>query len=142
MASPGRYDAFAITAPGLESMAAGELTALGMIPGDAEVGGVSFAASAADLYRANYQLRTVSRVVVRLAEFSARAFYELERKAKRVPWGEILPPGAAVRFRVTSKKSRLYHLNGIAERLALAAGVKPAPAPSVALQAEDPDADR
>jgi putative N6-adenine-specific DNA methylase len=33
-----------------------------------------------------------------------------------------MPPGAALRFRVTSRKSRLYHADGIAERLVEAAG--------------------
>jgi putative N6-adenine-specific DNA methylase len=34
-----------------------------------------------------------------------------------VPWEEYLAPGTAVRFRVTSRKSRLYHTEGIAQRL-------------------------
>jgi putative N6-adenine-specific DNA methylase len=38
-----------------------------------------------------------------------------------VPWAQVLPPGAAVHFRVTSKKSKLYHEDAIAERLERAA---------------------
>ncbi|HEX7024200.1 MAG TPA: class I SAM-dependent RNA methyltransferase [Gemmatimonadales bacterium] len=111
------HSCFAITAPGLETLVAGELTALGIPPGTLEPGGVAFEATPRQLFQANLELRTASRIVVRLAEFSARAFYELERKAKRVPWTGIVSPGTPVRFRVTSRKSRLYHLDGIAERL-------------------------
>jgi putative N6-adenine-specific DNA methylase len=109
---------FAVTPPGVEAITSAELTALGLMPGATEPGGVSFTATARDLYAANLELRTANRITVRLAEFPARAFYELERKAKRVPWETVVAKGAPVRFRVTSRKSRLYHLDGIAERLA------------------------
>ncbi len=108
---------FAATPPGVEAITAAELTALGLTPGATEPGGVSFPATPRGLYAANLELRTANRITVRLAEFPARAFYELERKAKRVPWSTVVGPGASVRFRVTSRKSRLYHLDGIAQRL-------------------------
>src|ERR1051325_10188923 len=108
---------FAVTPPGVEAITAAELGSLGLTPGATEPGGVSFSATAAGLYGANLSLCTANRVLVRLAEFMARAFYELERKAKRVPWETVVASGAAVRFRVTSRKSRLYHVAGIAERL-------------------------
>ena len=108
---------FAVTPPGVEAITARELAALGAIPGATEPGGVSFEATARQLYAANLELRTANRITVRLAEFPARAFYELERKAKRVPWETVVRPGTPVRFRVTSRKSRLYHARGIEERL-------------------------
>ena len=108
---------FAVTAPGVEGLAARELGSLGITPGALEPGGVGFEATTRQLYAANLELRTASRLVVRIAEFPARAFYELERKAKRVPWSEFMTSGTPVRFRVTSRKSRLYHLDAIAERL-------------------------
>ena len=114
-ASPHRC--FAVTAPGIEAITASELVALGIAPLKTEPGGVEFEATPAQLYIANLELRTASRVIVRLAEFPARAFYELERKAGRVPWGDIVAAGAPVRFRVTARKSRLYHADAIAQRL-------------------------
>jgi putative N6-adenine-specific DNA methylase len=115
-------DVWAVTAPGVESLTARELAALGIVPGEAEPGGVQFRTDLGGVMRANLHLRTAVRVVVRVASFRASAFYELERKARRVPWEGFVPPGAALRFRVTSRKSRLYHEDGIAERLAEAAG--------------------
>ena len=111
------HSCYAVTPPGVEALTAAELTPLGITRGALEPGGVGFEATARQLYAANLELRTASRIVVRMAEFPARAFYELERKAKRVAWGEFVAPGTAVRFRVTSRKSKLYHLDAIAERL-------------------------
>jgi putative N6-adenine-specific DNA methylase len=117
-----RHDCYAICPPGVEDLTAAELAALRITPGGREPGGVAFQATAAELYAANLHLRTATRVITRLAEFPAKAFYELERKAKRVPWAGVLAPGRPPRFRVTSRKSRLYHLDGVAERLSTVAG--------------------
>ena len=37
---------------------------------------------------------------------------------RRIPWALSVAPGASVRFRVTCKKSRLYHSDAVAQRLA------------------------
>src|SRR5688572_26128189 len=66
-------------------------------------------------------MRTASRVIVRVAEFPARAFHELERRAARVPWERFVAPGAPAAFRVTCRKSRLYHSDAVAQRLHAAA---------------------
>jgi putative N6-adenine-specific DNA methylase len=75
--------------------------------------------------RANLWLRTASRVLVRVANFKATAFFELEKRAKRIPWDEFLAPGVQPEFRVTARKSKLYHSDAIAERLQEAAGAGP-----------------
>lgn len=114
LASPHRC--LATTTPGLEHLLAGELKALGLEPAVSE-GGVEFGADGAGLATALVQLRTAHRVTVRLATFKARGFAELERHADAVDWRSIVTAGAAVHFRISSKKSRLYHEDGIAERL-------------------------
>lgn len=117
MPLPAPLPCFAATAIGLEPLAARELVALGVVAGTPEAGGVPFTTEAAGLATALLQLRTVSRVTVRLAEFTAKSFAELERHAGKVDWSAVIPKGGAVHFRVSSKKSRLYHQDGIAERL-------------------------
>ncbi len=112
-----RVDAFAVTAPGLEAICAGEAVALGVRPTVGE-GGVSWRGSMESVARANLWLRTASRVLVRVAEFKASAFFELELAARRVAWDRFLTPGSTVRFRVTCKKSKLYHSDAVAQRLA------------------------
>jgi putative N6-adenine-specific DNA methylase len=111
-----RYSLFAVTAPGLEPLAQAELRAMG-IDAAAEPGGVAWTGGADDLYAANLRLRTASRVTVLAAEFRARTFFELERHARKVPWERWIPRGGAVRLRVTSKKSKLYHEGAIAQRV-------------------------
>jgi putative N6-adenine-specific DNA methylase len=80
--------------------------------------GVSFRAPLAVVGAANLWLRTATRVLVRVASFRADAFYDLERRAARVPWTRYIAPGTPVRLRVTCRKSRLYHSDAVAERFA------------------------
>ncbi len=107
---------FLATAPALESIAAGEAKPLG-VKGKQEPGGVSFSGDDRLLYLANLHLRTPSRVIVRLGRFHASTFYELERRAKTIPWQNFLPDRTAVDLRVTCHKSRLYHSDAVAERI-------------------------
>lgn len=109
---------FAVATPGFEPVVARELAALGIVPRAPEAGGVSFPADDATLFAANLHLRAASRVLVRVASFTAKNFAELERRAKTIPWKSYVRPDGAVAFRVTCKKSRLYHSDAVAERLA------------------------
>src|SRR3954470_7356580 len=120
------FELFAATAPGLESIAAGELKSLG-VKGRQEPGGVAFEGDLDGVYLANLWLRTASRVLVRLGRFHASTFYELERRAKKVEWSGFLPSEGAVTVRATCRKSRLYHSDAVAERV-LAAIARVAPA--------------
>src|SRR5262249_45380028 len=63
-------------------------------------------------------LRTANRVIVRVAEFRAKAFHELELSAKRIEWERWVAPKSAVEFRVTCRKSKLYHSGAVAQRFA------------------------
>jgi len=117
------FPLYVVTQPGLESITEAELRALGITPQDGEPGGIGFTGSARDLARCNLHLRTASRILRRVAEFPVRALGELERKAGQLPWDRWLPRDLPVEFRVTSKKSRLYHQKAVAERLVRAAGV-------------------
>jgi putative N6-adenine-specific DNA methylase len=110
-------ECYAVVAPGLEQLAAAELRAIGLAPGTIEPGGVGFMATDAKLFEANLRFRTASRVIVRIAEFRATAFHELERLARAVRWDAFVAPGAAVRLRVTCRKSRLYHSDAVAQRV-------------------------
>jgi putative N6-adenine-specific DNA methylase len=105
-------------APGLESLALTEALALGL-PAEpaAGGGGIEWRGDLASVLRANLGLRIASRVLVRVAEFEATSFAALEREARRIDWGQVVPAGATVRFRVTCRKSRLYHSDAVAQRV-------------------------
>jgi putative N6-adenine-specific DNA methylase len=96
----------------------GELRALGIPDARADTGGVAFTGGRETVYRANLHLRTASRVIARVAEFSARGFPELVRHGKRPPWERFLDAERPVRLRVTCHKSRLYHSDAVGERVA------------------------
>ena len=114
-------DAFIITAPGVERITAVELEGLGIEPAEIERGGILFRGSLDDVQSANLRLRTATRVIVRIAAFHASTFAELERRAKKIEWERWLPAVGDVKFRVTCRKSRLYHSDAVAERLMNAA---------------------
>ncbi len=124
-------DCFAVAAPGLEPLVAGELEALRAVPtgeplevAEPEPGGVAFRTGQAGLYAANLHLRIASRILVRVGSFHASAFHELERHATRLRWSEFASGRRPIEFRVTSRKSRLYHQGAIAQRLHAAAASK------------------
>ncbi|HEX6600730.1 MAG TPA: hypothetical protein VF034_15560 [Gemmatimonadaceae bacterium] len=112
------FDCFAIVAPGLETLALAEALRLGL-PATiaAEGGGLEWRGDLRTVLLANVGLRIVSRVLVRVASFEARSFVELERQARRIPWARMVRPDGAARFRVTCRKSRLYHSDAVAQRL-------------------------
>ncbi len=111
------WSAFAITAPGIAPVTAAELAALGIPHEPPTPDGVAFAADFRTIALANLWLRTASRVIVRLGEFKAQGFADLEKGAARLPWDRILLPGQPVAVRVTCRKSRLYHSDAVAERV-------------------------
>jgi len=115
---------FVVTTPGLEELTAHELRRLELSPVSepGQIGGVSFRGQINDLYRANLHLHTANRVLVRLGEFYAAAFSELRKKASRLPWERFIKPGQPVRFSVSCHRSRLYHSDAVAERVAGAIG--------------------
>jgi putative N6-adenine-specific DNA methylase len=117
---------FAVSAPGmhpftreeLEELGIGSLDGQGQAEEASQAGGVELSGSLADVYAANLQLRTASRLLVRLGTFTAKNFPELRKKAGRLPWEEYLRPGSALALRATSHKSKLYHSGAVAERIA------------------------
>jgi putative N6-adenine-specific DNA methylase len=137
------WEVFVSTAPGLEAITSREMERLGLPSTRVETGGLGLRASDEGLQRLNRQLRTASRVLVRLAAFRASSFGELERKAKEIPWERVLPgapPQGVGRpaFEVTSRKSRLYHTGAIAERLERSLGAWADGRPSVPEMKEVP----
>src|SRR5207237_1446045 len=108
-------DCFAIAAPGLEPLVQAELSDLS-ITSEVVPGGVEWTGSESTIALANLWSRISSRIVVRVGRFRARTFFELERHAAKIDWTKYLAPGASVRFRVTCRKSKLYHSDAVAQR--------------------------
>ncbi len=110
----------ATCAPGLEPILAeeiGQTLGTDAVDPTIEPGGVAMRGDADLVVRANLELGVASRVLVRVGELRARAFPELARKAARIDWTSWIRPGVAVEVSATAKRSRLYHSEGIAERI-------------------------
>lgn len=78
---------FSQTPGGLESLAAGELKALGCRDIKKAHRGLYFKADPATLYGVNYQARLVTRVLAPLTSFQCRNRDDLYRAARSIDWG-------------------------------------------------------
>jgi putative N6-adenine-specific DNA methylase len=110
---------FAATAPGFESLCFNELKALGLPLENASAvpGGVEFKGRLIDCYRANLHLRTANRILMRIHNFKASSFSQLESKTAKIPWELYLPSESSPQIHTTTKHCRLYHSDAISERL-------------------------
>ena len=77
---------------------------------------------------------------MRVASFRARSFIELERHARRIEWERFVSAQTPLRFRVTSRKSKLYHTEAIAQRLAEAVAHRVGDSASISLERDDDEA--
>ena len=110
---------FAVTAPGVESLCRDELKGIGIAEETMQVlpGGVEFIGRQVDCCRANLYSRIATRILMRIAEFKATGFGELEKKVAGIPWELYLYPGISVGITVSAQKSRLIHTDAIADRI-------------------------
>ncbi len=115
---PEPLECHVVTPPGVEGITAAECVDLGLEVLGTEPGGVTIRTDRRGIFLANLHLRTASRILLRVGEFHAATFYQLEDRLAALPWSGVLPKGAPVSLRVTSRTSRLYHQRGIAERVA------------------------
>lgn len=106
---------FAVTAPGLEQICADELAELGIDGLTVLVGGVEFDGGLRELYLANLQLRSASRILARIGELQARDFPALFKRLLRLPWGRFVKPGSRYEIRASCHRSRLSHSGRVEE---------------------------
>ncbi|WP_375261734.1 class I SAM-dependent RNA methyltransferase [Palleronia sp.] len=112
-------DIFLVAPPGLEPALAEEVRALGYV---AEVtpGGVSVEGGWPDVWRLNLECRGAGRVLARIANFRAFHLAQLDKRARKVPWADVLRPDVPVRIESTTRKSKIYHGGAATERIARA----------------------
>ncbi|MBU1569456.1 MAG: hypothetical protein KKE00_02865, partial [Proteobacteria bacterium] len=108
---------FAATSPGLESLCLYELKTFAETGNDfiETNGGVQFAGRITDCFSANLNLRTANRILMRIGEFKATNFMQLEKKLSDFPWELYLPADSRPDINTSTKQSRLYHKDAIAE---------------------------
>ena len=112
-----RLDIWVQCAPGLETLVVDELAEVGITKTQPGKGGVAFVGTARQAYLATATSRCATRVVHRVARFNARDFKTLQSEVRKVDWDQWIAPGESAEFRVTSRSSKLFHTDAIAERL-------------------------
>jgi putative N6-adenine-specific DNA methylase len=126
-AAPGPVTApgvvFLVGLPGLEDELEAEARAAGFAGVRAVKGGVEIDGGLVEAKRANMILRTAVRVLWRVAEFRAMHLAQLDKRARKVPWGDWLVPGAAVKVEAVCRASRIYHDKAAGQRIARALAV-------------------
>ena len=110
---------FATTLPGLESLCAQEITALPVDIKNTEIvsGGVEFRCRLTGCYAANLHLRVPTRILMRLTQFKATNFRQLEKNVLHFPWELYLSPSSELDSSVKTRHSRLFHTSAITTRI-------------------------
>ena len=110
---------FATTPPGLEPLCAQEVASLPIDINNIEIvpGGVEFKCRMAGCYIANLHFRIPNRILMRLTDFKATNFRQLERNVLKFPWELYLSPSSELGFSVKTRHSRLFHTTAITQRI-------------------------
>ena len=81
-------------------------------------GGVVLDGNWHDVWRANLTLRGATRVLARVGGFMAFHLAQLDKRATKFPWADVLRMDTAVKVDVsTSKKSKIYHAGAATQRI-------------------------
>ncbi len=111
------FPIFLACLPGLEPVLAEEARDLSLPDPVAVPGGVETSGRWPDIWRANLWLRGASRVLVRIGSFRAMHLAQLDKRARKFPWGDVLRPDLPLRVEVSCTRSRIYHQGAAAQRI-------------------------
>jgi len=100
---------FATVPLGAEELTAGELRKLGAFEVKVIRGGVGFSGDRRILYRGLLQLRTASRLLVQLGQFTCNSPQELYDGIRELPWGDLLTPMMTLAVDCTLRDSVITH---------------------------------
>jgi len=111
------FEIFLAVAPGFEGLAADEARAAGFAGATPVPGGVTLQGGWPDVWRANLDLRLPGRVLVRLGAFHAAHLAQLDKRARRFPFGDTLRADLPVRVDVTTRASKIWHARAAQQRI-------------------------
>jgi len=117
MDSQNTFDIFIVATPGLEDMLLAEVTEKGFANPVASPGGITVQGGWPEVWRANLQLRGASRVLTRIGSFMAFHLAQLDKRARKFPWGDVLRADVPLRVQVTTKASKIYHAGAATQRI-------------------------
>ena len=114
------FEIYLVATPGLEAALCDEARSRGFRSPKVVAGGVRIEGKWHDVWRANLELRGTGRVLARIGSFAASHLSQLDKSARKFPWGETLRKEIAVRVEATCKKSKIYHAGAASQRVATA----------------------
>lgn len=106
-----RFEIVVPTLFGLEAIAAREIRDLGYDTTSVTDGRITFLGDAEAVCRANINLRTGERVLIKVGEFKAETFEELFEKTKQLPWSDWITKHVAFPVKGFSIKSKLFSVS-------------------------------
>ncbi len=113
-----RFEIFLTATPGLEQALLAEAHENGFADAQVTAGGVTITGTWADVWRANLTMRGATRVLARIGSFMAFHLAQLDKRARKFPWGDVLRADVPVRVEVaTSRKSKIYHAGAATQRI-------------------------
>jgi putative N6-adenine-specific DNA methylase len=116
MTADGDFEIFLVATPGLEGPLCAEARAKGF-KAKTVPGGVSLKGGWPEVWRANLEMGGASRVLARIGAFRVLHLAQLDKRARRMAWGDVLRPDVAFRVEVSCRSSRIYHSGAAAQRI-------------------------
>jgi putative N6-adenine-specific DNA methylase len=120
MADNSDFEIFLMATPGLEADLCAEVRSRGFRAPKQVVGGVLVTGGWTDVWRANLELRGCGRVLARIGAFRAMHLAQLDKRARKFPWGDYLRRTVPVHVEASCARSRIYHSNAAAQRISTA----------------------
>lgn len=111
------FEIFLVATPGLETPLAQEARELGFKVTSQITGGVLVSGDWSEVWRANLMLRGAIRVLARIGSFRVMHMAQLDKRARKVPWADILRPDVPLRVETTCRESKIYHDRGATQRI-------------------------
>jgi putative N6-adenine-specific DNA methylase len=114
------FPIYLVSTPGLETPLCAEALEHGFKGAHVVEGGVAFEGGWPEVWRANLKLRGATRVLARIGEFRAMHLAQLDKRSRKIAWGDFLRPDVPVRVEANCKRSRIYHDGAAAQRVSKA----------------------
>lgn len=111
------FDIFLVATPGQEGSVCAEAQEKGFSDASVVPGGVTITGGWPDVWRANLELRGPGRVLARIGSFRVMHLAQLDKRARKFPWGAVLRTDVPIKVEVTCRASRIYHAGAAAQRI-------------------------
>lgn len=117
MSSDVDFEIFLVAAPGFEEALAAEAREQGFKDAKTVPGGVTIAGGWREVWRANLVLRGPSHIFARIAAFPVFHLAQLDKRARKLPWGQYLRKDVPFRVEASCRHSKIYHSGAAKQRI-------------------------